>query len=189
MQYQQVLSIDIPVQDNRPPSRFPVCSSLSERGTFSELLPFIVHCGSLVITASLKVTFTRSELWEGDLLPGFPMKEKSKMPHRKLSSLADLGQLLTDSERKQLPPEVKKREHDGKSKTVRVRLDTKGRKGKSVTLVEGLQHNPATMAEIARILKQHCGAGGTVKGGQIEIHGDQRGRVSDKLREMNYVIK
>jgi len=109
--------------------------------------------------------------------------------HKKLSSFSELGQLLTDAERKQLPPEVKKHEHDGRNKTVQVRLDTKGRKGKSVTLVEGLQHNPATMAEIARVLKQHCGAGGTVKEGQIEIQGDQRERVAEKLREMNYVVK
>jgi len=110
-------------------------------------------------------------------------------PQKKLSSLSDLGQLLTDADRKQLPPEVKKHEHDGKGKTVRIKLDTKGRKGKSVTLVEGLQHNPTTMAEIARILKQHCGAGGTVKEGQIEIQGDQRERVAEKLREMNYVVR
>jgi translation initiation factor 1 len=117
------------------------------------------------------------------------MEKKSKQPQKRLSSLSDLGQLLADSERKQLLPEVKKHEHDGKRKTVRVRLDTKGRKGKSVTLVEGLQHNPATMAEIARILKQHCGAGGTVKEGQIEIQGDQRDRVMEKLREMNYLVQ
>jgi translation initiation factor 1 len=96
---------------------------------------------------------------------------------------------LTDSERKQLPFEVRRHKHDGKGKTVRVSIDFKGRKGKSVTLVEGLQHNPATLAEIARILKQHCGAGGTVKEGKIEIQGDQRGRVAKKLREMNYVVK
>jgi translation initiation factor 1 len=108
---------------------------------------------------------------------------------RKLLSLSDLDQLLTDSERKQLLPEVKRHAHDGKNKTVRVRIDTKGRKGKSVTLVEGLQHNPATMTEIARILKQHCGAGGTVKEGKIEIQGDQLDRVAEKLREMNYIVK
>ncbi|MDP2887321.1 MAG: translation initiation factor [Ignavibacteria bacterium] len=109
-------------------------------------------------------------------------------PQKKLSSLSDLGQLLSDSERKQLLPEAIGHAHDGKGKTVRVRLDTKGRKGKAVTLVEGLQHNPSTMAEIARILKQHCGAGGTVKDGQIEIQGDQRPRIAEKLREMNYVV-
>ena len=117
------------------------------------------------------------------------MEEKPKDPQKKVSSLSDLGQLLTDSERKQFLPEVKRHEHDGKNKTVRVSIDSKGRKGKSVTLVEGLQHNPATLAEIARILKQYCGAGGTVKGRTIEIQGDQRDRVAEKLREMNYVVK
>ncbi len=79
--------------------------------------------------------------------------------------------------------------HDGKGKKVRVRLDTHGRKGKIVTLVSGLVHNPDTMNDIARILKTHCGAGGTVKDRNIEIQGDQRARVSDKLREMNYVVE
>jgi translation initiation factor 1 len=117
------------------------------------------------------------------------LNEKPAKPLHKLTSLSDLGQLLPESERKQLPPEVKKPGHDGRNKTVRIRLDTKGRKGKAVTVVEGLQHNPTTLGEIARILKQHCGAGGTVKEGQIEIQGDQRERVAEKLREMNYVVK
>ncbi|MCX6143536.1 MAG: translation initiation factor [Ignavibacteriales bacterium] len=117
------------------------------------------------------------------------MEEKSKNPQKKLSSLSELGQLLTDSERKQVLPEVTRHAHDGRNKTVRVSIDSKRRKGKSVTLIEVLQHNPATMAEIARILKQHCGAGGTVKGGKIEVQGDQRNRVVEKLREMNYVVR
>jgi translation initiation factor 1 len=79
--------------------------------------------------------------------------------------------------------------HDGKGKPVRILLDTKGRKGKSVTIVEGLHHNPGTMEEIARILKQYCGAGGTIKDGNIEIQGDQRGRVREKMIEINYVVK
>ncbi len=78
--------------------------------------------------------------------------------------------------------------HDGKGKKVRVWLDTQGRKGKVVTIVSGLQHNPDTMDDIARILKQHCGAGGTVKERNVEIQGDQRKRVGEKLTELNYVV-
>jgi predicted translation initiation factor SUI1 len=117
------------------------------------------------------------------------MDKKAPNSQKTLTSLSDLGQLLTDSEKKQLQPVAKKLEHDGKNKTVRISLDSKGRKGKSVTLVEGLQHNPATMADIARILKQYCGAGGTVKDGNIEIQGDQRERVREKLLAMNYVVR
>jgi translation initiation factor 1 len=52
-----------------------------------------------------------------------------------------------------------------------------------------LEHNPDTMEDIARVLKQHCGAGGTVKQRVIEIQGDQRQRVAEKLRALNYVVK
>ena len=79
-------------------------------------------------------------------------------------------------------------DHDGKGKKVKVWLDTQGRKGKVVTVVSGLQHNPDTMEDIARLLKQYCGAGGTVKGREIEIQGDQRKRVGEKLSELNYVV-
>ena len=105
----------------------------------------------------------------------------------KLKSLSDLRQLLPDSP--QPLPEPLTETHDGKGKTIRLSLDTKGRKGKSVTLVSGLQHNPATMKEIAGILKEHCGTGGTVKDGTIELQGDQRERAGEKLRKMNYVVK
>ena len=103
----------------------------------------------------------------------------------RLRNLSDLQQLLPESD--QLKPTLKvKPGHDGKSKSVRVYLDTQGRKGKTVTIVDGLQHNPQTMEEIAKTLKQYCGAGGTVKEGKIEIQGDQRTRVSEKLKLMNY---
>ena len=78
--------------------------------------------------------------------------------------------------------------HDGRGKKVRIWLDTHGRKGKVVTVVSGLMHNPDTMEDIARILKQHCGAGGTVKDKDIEIQGDQRKRVQEKLKELNYTV-
>jgi translation initiation factor 1 len=79
--------------------------------------------------------------------------------------------------------------HDGKGKTVHLMLDTHGRKGKSVTIVIGLQHNPSTMQDIARMLKQFCGTGGTVKEGKIELQGDQRARAAEKLKEINYLVK
>jgi translation initiation factor 1 len=79
-------------------------------------------------------------------------------------------------------------QREGKGSAVRVYLDRTGRKGKSVTIVAGLHHNPQTMEDIAKLLKQYCGAGGTVKEGNIEIQGDQRAKVAGKLREMNYTV-
>lgn len=108
---------------------------------------------------------------------------------KKLRSLSDLSELLPESVREQKPPAPAARVgHDGKGKPVRILIDRKGRKGKTVTIVAGLQHNPDTMEKIGRILKQHCGAGGTVKEGNIEVQGDHRERVSAKLVEMNYRV-
>ncbi len=107
-------------------------------------------------------------------------------PGERFTDLSDLGKLLPGNGE---PPAAAVKGHDGKGRTVRLSLDKKGRKGKSVTLVSGLQHNPQTLEEIARILKQFCGSGGTVKEGTIEIQGDQREKVALKLREMNYVVR
>ncbi len=104
----------------------------------------------------------------------------------KLRSLSDLQSLLPQENKSVQAPDSG--EHDGKGKSVHVVLDKKGRKGKTVTVISGLQHNPATMEEIARTLKQHCGAGGSVKNGNIEIQGDQRERATQKLRSMNYKL-
>ncbi len=58
---------------------------------------------------------------------------------------------------------------DGK---VRVSLDTKGRKGKGVTVVKGLPLAPDALEALGKQLKAACGSGGTVKDGCIEVQGD-----------------
>jgi translation initiation factor 1 len=105
----------------------------------------------------------------------------------KLKSLSDLHYLLPD-----LPQPTRVTApsmHSGKGKTVHLSLETKGRNGKSVTIISGLQHNPDTMKEIARMLKEHCGTGGTVKDGNIELQGDQRVRATGELQRLNYLVK
>lgn len=109
-----------------------------------------------------------------------------------MNDFADLRSILPESiqiEIQKLEHAEKKNGHDGKGKSVRVSLDRKGRKGKTVTLVTGFQHNPQTMQEIAKILKEYCGAGGTVKGMVIEVQGDQRKKIAEKLRDLNYSVK
>jgi translation initiation factor 1 len=104
---------------------------------------------------------------------------------KKYRSLSELEQLLEPQ------PAIlasQKQEHDGKGNMVHLALDTRGRKGKIVTIVSGLRHNPATMENIARMLKQFCGTGGTVKEGKIELQGDQCTRAAEKLKEMNYLV-
>jgi translation initiation factor 1 len=108
------------------------------------------------------------------------------MEQKKYRSLSELDQLL---EPRPTILASQKQKHDGNGHTVHLALDTHGRKGKIVTIVSGLQHNPTTMEDIARMLKQFCGTGGTVKEGKIELQGDQRARAAEKLKEMNYLVK
>lgn len=72
---------------------------------------------------------------------------------------------------------------------VRVSRETKGRKGKGVTLVTGLQLPEAELKQLGSALKQLCGTGGTVKDGVIEIQGDQRDRLFAWLEKQGHKVK
>jgi translation initiation factor 1 len=64
---------------------------------------------------------------------------------------------------------------------VRVTLQTKGRGGKSVTLVKGLALDPSALALLRKQLCTACGSGGTVKDGVIEVQGDHCDLVMETL--------
>lgn len=76
-----------------------------------------------------------------------------------------------------------------KGHTVRVGRETKGRRGKGVTTVSDLPLGEAELRELAGVLKQRCGTGGTVKDGVIEIQGDQRDRIGAELEKLGYKVK
>jgi len=73
--------------------------------------------------------------------------------------------------------------------SVRVARETKGRKGKGVTLITGIPLAGDGLADLARQLKQRCGSGGTVKDGVIEIQGDHRDRLEEELQGRGYRVK
>jgi predicted translation initiation factor SUI1 len=72
---------------------------------------------------------------------------------------------------------------------VRLGRETKGRRGKGVTTVSDVPLDEAGLLELAARLKDRCGTGGTVKGGVIEIQGDQRDRLASVLESMGYRVK
>ena len=59
--------------------------------------------------------------------------------------------------------------------------------GKTMTIVRGLP--PGQLDEIARDLKRLCATGGSVKDGAVEIQGDQRERVAERLRDRGFTVK
>ena len=73
--------------------------------------------------------------------------------------------------------------------TLRVSLDTKRRRGKTVTLLTGFQSSKETLKQLGKVLKSSCGAGGAIHQNEIEIQGDHRDKVCAILSELNYKIK
>jgi translation initiation factor 1 len=71
---------------------------------------------------------------------------------------------------------------------IKILLQTKGRRGKKVTLIKGFKHDPKKLTNLARELKQFCGTGGTVKEQEIEIQGDKRKQVAEKLINLGYLV-
>jgi translation initiation factor 1 len=73
--------------------------------------------------------------------------------------------------------------------TLKVGRETAGRRGKGVTTVFDLPLREEGVRELATLLKQRCGTGGTVKDGRIEIQGDQRERIVAELEKLGYKVK
>ncbi|MBQ5942559.1 translation initiation factor Sui1 [Massilia sp. AB1] len=69
---------------------------------------------------------------------------------------------------------------------VRVSRQTKGRGGKSVTVVKGLALDAIALAQLGKQLRTACGSGGTVKDGVVEIQGDHCDLVMETLTKLGH---
>lgn len=93
------------------------------------------------------------------------------------------GPRPTKRKRPQAGPKSKPSKNDG---IARIRRETGGRKGKTVTTVSGIPIAAAQLTQLAKELKQFCGVGGSVKAGVIEVQGDQRERVAEFLQKKGH---
>ena len=71
----------------------------------------------------------------------------------------------------------------------KLRMEKKGRGGKTVTVVYGLPKNTAFLKELCGELKRACGTGGAVVDGDVEVQGELRDRVRDALTKRGWVVK
>lgn len=72
---------------------------------------------------------------------------------------------------------------------IRLHRETKGRKGKGVTLIKGLQLDEKALKALAKDIKKRTGTGGAVKAFVIEIQGDQRELIKGLLEKQGYTVK
>ncbi|MEO1023399.1 MAG: translation initiation factor [Bacteroidota bacterium] len=71
---------------------------------------------------------------------------------------------------------------------VTVRLETGGRRGKQVTVIRGITHNPQVIEDLTKYLKQQLGTGGTIKGKVIEIQGNHLKKIPSLLQHKGYTV-
>lgn len=92
----------------------------------------------------------------------------------------DVGRIAPEAETIEVPT------GDG---IVRIHKDSKGRKGKGVSVIKGLGLNDKELKALAQKLKKQCGCGGTVKEFNIEVQTDNREQLKILLEKLNYTVK
>ncbi|BBL90605.1 translation initiation factor [Vibrio rotiferianus] len=87
---------------------------------------------------------------------------------------------------KQEPEKTERPKGDG---VVKIQRQTKGRKGKGVCIITGLDLEDTALKLLAAELKKVCGCGGSVKDGNIEIQGDARDKIKAHLEKKGMTVK
>ena len=73
--------------------------------------------------------------------------------------------------------------------TAKLRMEKKGRGGKTMTVVDGLPRNTVFLKDLCAELKRFCGTGGAVEEGAIELQGDLRERLRPHLAAKGFIVK
>ena len=71
----------------------------------------------------------------------------------------------------------------------KLRMEKKGRGGKTVTVVFGLPNNAAFLKDLSQELKRACGTGGTATDDGVELQGELRDRVREFLTAKGFLVK
>ena len=116
------------------------------------------------------------------------------MPESRLVYSTEFGQICLACQKpvseclckKKKPKTRLKTEQDG---IIRIRLEVKGRKGKTVTIIYGFQLDQVDLKSLAKKLKQQCGTGGSVKDDMIIIQGDHREKLMKLLNAQGHTVK
>ena len=73
--------------------------------------------------------------------------------------------------------------------TAKLRMEKKGRGGKTMTVIDGLPRNAAFLKDLCQDLKRLCGTGGAIADGTVELQGDLRDRLRPHLVAKGFLVK
>jgi translation initiation factor 1 len=93
----------------------------------------------------------------------------------------DLGNQEVFEKGKQLLPP--------RQQNIRIQTSKSGRKGKTVTIIDGFQTSEANLNQLLKDLKSKCGSGGTIKNDTLEIQGDHKQKILEILLKLGYKAK
>ena len=99
------------------------------------------------------------------------------------------SRLVYSTETGRIKPQADQDEPPQGDGILRIRRETKGRNGGTVTSISGFDSRHGDIKALAKSLKQRCGTGGTSKPGVIEIQGDHREKIKAALEAMDFAVK
>lgn len=97
---------------------------------------------------------------------------------------AEFGNLPNDPALERATPNLPPQQQN-----IRVQATSKGRKGKTVTVITGFQESTENLTDLLKKLKTQCGTGGTLKGQEMEIQGDHTKKLLEILGSLGYKVK
>jgi translation initiation factor 1 len=112
-----------------------------------------------------------------------------KNSHYPMNNTESNSRLVYSTSLGRVSPEAAKPVVSKTDGIVRLRYETKGRKGKGMTLITGLPLSQEKLLDLSKQFKQRFGTGGTVKKYTFELQGDFREEAAQELRRMSYEVK
>ncbi|MDB9313271.1 translation initiation factor [Spirulina sp. CS-785/01] len=112
------------------------------------------------------------------------MASKRNSSGKKRIAYQEFGTVNNDEALERAVPDLPPAQQD-----LRIQASRKGRKGKTVTVVTGFQHQPETLSKLLKKLKTQCGSGGTAKDNTLEVQGDHRQKILELLTAWGYNAK
>ncbi len=104
------------------------------------------------------------------------------MQNNNLVYSTETGRINNDKNK----PDTRSVNKDG---IARIHRETKGRKGKGVSIITGLDQDAAALKDLCSTLKKKCGCGGAVKDGTIEMQTDARDKIQALLKQQGITSK